>query len=265
MDYQEALPIIRRLAVEQGRLALDRWASVAPLAMKNRRDFVTDVDLEIEENIKTELRRHFPGHGLSGEETEDENRRSEFQWLIDPIDGTKYYAGQASLFAVSIGLLHHGEPVLGVIYNAAAGQCFYASQGAGAFLDEVRLRGPSRTGEDPDDLARVIASVDAAKTDEMPDDERDWFERKLVALTRRVYRIRALGLGSLSACWLATGALDAYVDLTGYVKPQDIAAGRIVMSEAGARVGEIDPGVGKPRLLAAPPDLFLQLENILME
>jgi myo-inositol-1(or 4)-monophosphatase len=259
-DLADALGIVRELATEQGRLAVQRWSAAVPLAHKDRRDFVTEVDLEIEHNIKNVLRERFPGHGLSGEETEDENRRSEYQWLIDPIDGTKYYAGQSSLFAVSIGLLHNDEPVLGVVCNAAAEQCFYAFKGGGAFLDGRPLQGPNAT-----DLAEVIVALDTPGTQDLSDPERAWFEDKLLELTRRLYRVRALGQGSLAACWVASGALDAYVDLTGYVKPQDLAAGRIIMQEAGAQVELLDPGVGPRRLLAAPPVLFAPLARLLLE
>ncbi len=256
----DILPAIRDLATEQGRLAVSRWSSAAPLAHKDRRDFVTAVDLEIEHNIKAALGARFPGHGLSGEETGDEGSESEYQWLIDPIDGTKYYAGRSSLFSVSIGLLFNDEPILGVVYSAPSEQCFYAFAGGGAFLDGRRLSGPAAA-----DVSQVIANLDTPQTHELSDRERQWFERKILELTRRLYRIRALGQGSLAACWVASGALDAHLDLTGYDKPQDLAAGRIIMKEAGVRVEYLDPGVGPRRLLAAPPKVFPQLQRLLLE
>jgi len=260
LDLADIIPTVKKLATEQGRLAVSRWSSAGPLTHKDRRDFTTAVDLEIENNIKAAIRARFPDHGLSGEETADENRQSEYQWLIDPIDGTKYYAGQASLFSVSIGLLFHQEPVLGVVYSAPSEQCFYAFEGGGAFLDGRRLHGSAA-----DDLSQVIANLDTPRTHALSDPERQWFERKLLDLSRRLYRIRALGQGSLAACWLASGALDAYCDLTGYVKPQDLAAGRIIMKEAGAEVEYLDPGVGPRRLLAAPPKIYAQLKRLLLE
>ncbi len=259
LDLEDAARTVRSLVREQGALALERWAGAEALVHKDRRDFATAVDLEIEEHLKANLRQRFPGHGLSGEESADENPSSDYQWLIDPIDGTKYYAGRSSLFAVSVGLLHRGEPVLGVVYSAASRQCFHAWQGGGAWLDGVRLHGSAAT-----DLSEVIANVDTPNTHELSGAERDWFESRLLALTRRLYRVRALGQGSLSACWLASGAFDAYVDLTGYTKPQDLAAGRVIMKEAGARLEYLDPGVGPRRLLAAPPAVWQELRDLLM-
>ncbi len=260
INLGDAVHFVRSLAADQGKVAIRKWPDAAPMTLKDRRDFTTHVDLEVEENIKTELRARFPGHGLSGEETADEKPDADYQWLIDPIDGTKYYAGQSSLFSVSIGLLHRGQPILGVVYSAASQQCFYAWDGGGAYLDGQRLSGSTAT-----DVSEVIASVDTPGAHELSAAEQEWFERQLLTLTRKVYRVRALGLGSLSACWLASGALDAYLDLTGYVKPQDLAAGRVIMKESGARLEYLQPGAGPPRLLAAPPEVWEQLRGILLD
>lgn len=259
-DLASIVAVVRDLAAKQGRLAVSRWSAAAPAAQKDARDFATEVDLEIENNVKAELRARFPGHGLAGEETRDENRRSEHQWLIDPIDGTKYYAGRSSLFSVSIGLLRRGEPILGVVYNAPAAQSFYAFEDGGAYLDGQRLYGSS-----VERLSDVIANVETPKSDELSQPERDWFEKKLLMLERRLYRVRVLGQSSLAACWLAGGALDAYLDLTGYVQPYDVAAARVIMKESGATVGYLDPGVGPRRLLAAPPKVFAELRRLLLE
>ncbi len=260
LDFNNAARTVRCLVSEQGELALERWPAAEALVHKDRRDFATTVDFEIEQNLKAALGARFPGYGLSGEETADENRESDYQWLIDPIDGTKYYAGRSSLFSVSVGLLYRGEPVLGVVYAAASQQCFYAWQGGGAYLDGQRLEGPAERK-----VAEVIANVEMPDIHALSPAEREWFEGKLLGLTRRLYRVRALGIGSLAACWLATGAFDAYVDLTGYIKPQDLAAGRVIMKEAGARVEYVDPGVGPRRLLAAPPEVWQQLRRILVD
>ncbi|MEM7352977.1 MAG: inositol monophosphatase [Acidobacteriota bacterium] len=256
LDLEDVLRTIRPLVEEQGKLAVRRGSSAVPRVHKDRRDFATAVDLEIERNLKAELHTRYPDHGLSGEETGDEHRDADYQWLIDPIDGTKYYAGHSSLYTVSVGLLYRGDPVLGIVYAAASGQCFYAWQGGGAFVNGQALQ-----VNPVSDLSQVVLNVDTPKTHLLLADERAWFEAKLVELSREVYRVRALGIGSLAACWLASGALDAYVDLTGYVKPQDVAAGRVILSEAGARVDYVDPGVGPRRLLASSPRLWEELRE----
>lgn len=257
LDLEDVTFFVRRLATEQGEVVLRRWPEAVSTVNKDRRDFATQVDLEVERQIKNEIRARFPEHGLSGEETAGENPMSDYQWLIDPIDGTKYYAAGSSLFTVSIGLLFRREPILGVVYNASSRQCFYAWQAGGAHLDGQRL-----SGSTCDDLTKAIINVDTPRTHALPPAERQWFEAKLLQLTRRVYRVRALGIGSLSACWLASGALDAYVDLTGYVKPQDMAAGRVILHESGVKMVDLEPDVGPRRLLAAPPGVFEALRQL---
>lgn len=250
---------VKALLVEQNRYVLDRWSSIGTIVHKDRRDRQTSIEVEVEKAIIHRLRSRFPDHGFDGEETGRHNPDAAYQWLIDPIDGTKNYVAQSSLFAISISLLLHNEPILGAVYNSTAGHCFSAYRGGGAFLDGQRLMGTTVT-----ELPVVIANIDMPGTDFLSTEERFWFETKLVELTRRLYRIRSLGVGSLSACWLATGALDAYVDLTGYVKPQDLAAGRVIMREAGAIVEYIDVGVGPPRLVAARPEIYSCLESLLL-
>ena len=259
LDLATVTRTVRELAAEQGRYILARWPTIGTLHYKNRRDMATDADLAVERALIRELRERFPEHGFRGEETGDHLPNADYVWLIDPIDGTKYYVGRSSLFSVSIALVHHDEPVLGVIYNAAAGQCFHAYRGGGAFLDDQRLTGP-----DVGRLDEVIANVDTPETHRLSPAERRWFESRLVELSRRLYRLRALGVGALAACWVASGALDAYVDLTGYVKPQDTAAGLVVMREAGLRTEYVDAGIGPPRLVAAPPALFAPLREVLL-
>lgn len=255
----EASQLARRLAVEQGRWVLTQWSEVGTLEYKDARDMRTRVDVAVEEALIAELSRRFPDHGFSGEETGLHNPAAEYRWLIDPIDGTKYFVGHASLFSVSLALLERGEPVLGVVYNVPAGQCFHACRGAGAFLDERRLTGPVRRP-----LAEAVVDVDTPGTDRLSAPERAWFESRLIELTRRVYRIRALGQGSLATCWLASGAFDAYVDLTGYVGAEDVTAGLVIMKEAGLAVDYVEVGVGPARLLAAPAGLFEEVRALLL-
>jgi fructose-1,6-bisphosphatase/inositol monophosphatase family enzyme len=259
LDLEQATRTARELVREQAAVVLERWGDVGALTYKNRRDFLSAVDLDVERNLVRGLSQRFPGHGTWGEETGRSNEDSDYQWLIDPIDGTKYYVAQSSLFSISVGLLRDGEPVVGVVHLAASGQCFHAYAGGGAYLDDRKLACRA-----VDRLSDAIVNLDTPNSSDLSDAERAWFERKLIAIQRASYRVRALGVGSLAACWLASGAFDAYLDLTGYHIPQDLAAGRVLMREAGARVDfvKIDRA-GPPRLLAAPGGVWKEMEQLL--
>jgi len=256
------LPEIRRfvrdLAAREGRRVLARWSEVGELSYKDRRDVATEVDVEIEESLRAALLERFPDHGFHGEETGSHNAGAELAWRVDPIDGTKYYAGGSSLFAISIALAEADEPILGVIHEPTTGRTFHASRDGGAALGERPLEGPP---ERP--LHEAILNFDSPGSDRLSPTERAFFEAKLVALSRRAYRLRALGITSLAACWVATGAFDAHLDLTGYATPEDTAASRVILAEIGCRVEELDVGAGPPRLLAARPALFDELRALL--
>lgn len=256
---QEAAEIARRLAIEQGRWVLHQWPAIGDCEYKDARDMRTRVDVAVEEALISELARRFPDHGFSGEETGLHNPEAEYRWLIDPIDGTKYFVGHASLFSISLALLERGDPVVGVVYNVPAGQCFHACRGGGAFLDDRRLGGPPERA-----LDEAVINVDTPGSSRLSVAERAWFESRLIELTRKVYRLRALGQSSLAACWLAAGAFDAHLDLTGYASPEDVTAGMVILKEAGLMVDHLDVGCGPKRLLAAPPKLFLPLREILL-
>jgi myo-inositol-1(or 4)-monophosphatase len=259
IDLEESVRLVTGMVKGQRARLLDGQVSARRVGPGAGRDLSTQVDIDVERDLKRQLRAAYPEHGLWGEETGGDGRDTRYKWLIDPIDGTKYYAAQSSLYSVSVALLCEDEPVLGVVYSPPSDACFTACRGSGAFLNGSRLH-----GSQVEDLSQVIANVDLPNTDALTAEERQWFESRLVALTRGVYRVRSLGSGALASCWLATGALDAYVDLTGYVKVEDTAAGRVIMQEAGIRQDYLDPGHGPPRLLAAPQPTFGHLRRLLL-
>lgn len=250
--------IVKPIIIDVGKFILRRWGDVGKITYKDERDFTTEVDRVVERRIIETLKRKFPAHGFIGEEFPPINSKSEYLWYIDPIDGTKYFANQGHLFTTSIGLVHKGKPVFGAIYIPISKQLFTAKKDKGAFLNGEKL-----TGSDVNNLNEAIVSIDTPDIRKIKGREKVWIEKKLTSLVRQVYRVRMLGVGSLSACFLATGAFDAYLDLSGRERLQDIAAGLILMKESGARVEKVKVGFKKPRILAANPKLFLKISKIL--
>jgi histidinol-phosphatase len=121
--------------------ALVRERTLAGFAtwQKADRSFVTEVDLAVERQLREELSRQFPGHDILGEELERIDRGSDFQWIIDPIDGTLSFTRGIPLFGIIVGLFHLGKPLLGVIDHPALGVTYSAARGLGAWRNDRRL------------------------------------------------------------------------------------------------------------------------------
>ncbi|MBI2530038.1 MAG: inositol monophosphatase [Candidatus Diapherotrites archaeon] len=245
-------PLIRRA----GKMARDKWGKAEIKKYKEGRDLVTKIEIEIENFFKNKILSKWPEHGFYGEETRRINASSDFQWLIDPIDGTKYYVANAPLFYVHAALLFRNEPVLGVIYNPVSKQLFCASKGTGAYLNGKRILLKS-----PVKLGKAMVDVDIQGLIGKQAKEKKWLIEELSEIMKKCYRVRITS-GALGI-YIATGAIDAYVDLAG-AKPQDLAARIIIMREAGCKAEYIETPFGK-RLIASREPIFSGLKEILLK
>lgn len=241
---------------EVGRVeVMPRYLKVAH-ARKDDGSLFTEADLAAQKALIERLQAIAP-YPVLGEEMDDATHKRLWDegrdglWCVDPIDGTTNFVSGMPFFAMSIALLKQGRPVLGVVYDPQADECFHAIAGEGAFLDGDRL--PLKTA--PTSLDRCIAGVD--------------FKRIPRALAGRLAAEhpyssqRNLGASTLDWCYLAAGRF--YVYLHGGQKLWDYAAGALILEEAGGRVGQIDGGEfwqGDPWtrsvLAANTPELFEQ-------
>ncbi|MDD3528616.1 MAG: inositol monophosphatase family protein [Gallionellaceae bacterium] len=234
---------------------MPRYLKVAH-ARKNDGSLFTEADLAAQRDLIARLTAIAP-YPVLGEEMADAAHQrlwaegADGLWCVDPIDGTTNFVCGMPFFAMSIALLKRGRPVLGVVYDPQADECFHAEAGRGAFLDGDRL--PLKTA--PDRLDRCIAGVDFKR---LP---RDLAVR--LAAEHPYSSQRNLGASTLDWCYLAAGRLHVY--LHGGQKLWDYAAGALILEEAGGRAGAMDGGefwAGDPwtRSVAAActPDLQAQ-------
>ena len=195
------------------------------VVQKGRIDYASEVDADAEKVIVKELKRAYPDYGIIGEETgvQGANR---FMWVIDPLDGTSNYLRGFPHYCVSIALLENGEPVDGVIFDPLRNELFTASKGAGAVLNDRKIRVAERkdlagamihTGFAPRERSRASAQLKAVD-----------------ALLVQAEDIRRTGSAALDLAYVACGRTDAYFEAG--VKAWDIAAGVLLVREAGGRV-----------------------------
>ncbi len=210
-------------AAAAGRLLLRRDGRVRDVRLKSAKDPVTDVDTAAERCILRSLRRHFPAIGFLGEEGSAWDG-PEGRWIVDPLDGTIAFMTGLPLYSVLIALERGGVLRSSVIYVPRLRELFVAERGRGAWLNGRRIHVSPRR--------RLIECVIALWHDDSVWSDRALRER-IAALALRVRNVRIFGAGYALAN-VAAGRLDAYWEQSA--KPWDIAAGALLVEEAGGRV-----------------------------
>jgi myo-inositol-1(or 4)-monophosphatase len=192
---------------------------------KSKQDYASEVDSQAEAEIIRELRRAFPDAGILGEESGAVGKGRQ-TFVIDPLDGTSNFLRGMPHFCVSIALVENGEPLHGVVFDPLRNELFTASRGAGALLNDRKLRIGDRkdlggailiTGFPPRERARLQPHLDC-----------------IAQLLTDAEDVRRTGSAALDLAWVAAGRADAYFEAG--VKPWDIAAGMLLVREAGGRV-----------------------------
>ncbi|HUU72754.1 MAG TPA: inositol monophosphatase family protein, partial [Burkholderiales bacterium] len=196
---------------------------------KSLNDLVSEVDRAAEEAIIDSLRSVYPDHAILAEES-GASGESEYQWIIDPLDGTTNFLHGFPVYAVSIALAHKGQIQHAVVYDPTRNDLYTASRGAGAYLNDKRLR-VSRRDKLIDCLIgtgfpfRASADIDA-------------YTAMFKALTTRTAGIRRPGAAALDLASVAAGRLDGFWEIG--LSPWDMAAGILLITEAGGLVGDLE-------------------------
>lgn len=232
-------------AREAGALLRDHFGRAVDVRYKSSSiDLVTEVDLLSEALIRERIAAHYPRHEILAEESGRHAGASEYCWLIDPLDGTTNYAHGYPFFCVTLALEYRGEIVLGVAYDPLREELFVAERGAGATLNGRPIR-VSQT----DALARgLLATGFPYDIRSRPEESLDYFAR----FVRTAQAIRRDGSAVLDLCYLACGRFDGFWELG--LKPWDMAAGTLMVQEAGGRVTRLDGGpfhLYEPQILAS--------------
>ena len=232
-----------------------RNLDVLAVREKAANDFVSEVDREAEHAIISTLHEAYPGHAILAEES-GASGASEYQWVIDPLDGTTNFLHGFPQYCVSIALVHRGVVSQGVIYDPSRNDLFTASRGRGAFLNDTRIR-VSKRGQLKSGLIgtgfpfKELAHLDS-----------------YMAMLRDVMKgsagVRRAGSAALDLAFVAAGRLDGFWELG--LSRWDVAAGSLLITEAGGLVGNLEGNEGwmeTGNIVAGTPNVFVDLLKIL--
>ncbi len=250
-----AVKAARRAGAIINRASLD--IERLQVARKGPRNYVTDVDQAAEEAIVDVLRTAYPEHDFLCEEAgvlrarEGEGRPdAEYRWIIDPLDGTTNFIHSYPVYCVSIALLHRGQLNQAVVFDPNRNELFTATRGAGAFLNDRRIRVSGRTrfseallGEH---IGRSARELDAGSP--------------LAGMLGESASVRRAGSIVLDLAYVAAGRLDGFCGLD--LKPWDMAAGALLVLESGGLIGDLEGEQGwmdSGNVLAATPKVFARM------
>jgi len=230
-NRSEELSIAMNAAREAGKILLANYGKVTPRYKKDR-SILTDADLASERKIKELLKEEFPDYSFLAEESGLEDNRSEYEWVIDPLDGTTNYSIKNPFYNVSIALAKDDQPVLGVVYYPFQDELFHAIDGGGAYMNWEKIQVSNTAdiadafvcfchGNDSDSVKRATAAFSKIKpvTDKM----------------------RQIGAAELELSYVGCGRVDGFFMLRQ--NPWDVASGTLIVKEAGGKVTDID---GRP-------------------
>ncbi|WP_293775408.1 inositol monophosphatase family protein [uncultured Oxalicibacterium sp.] len=254
-----AIKAARRAAAVINRASFD--LDRIKVTEKKPNDFVTEVDQAAEQAIIEVLLNAYPDHAILAEESgasANLHDEKEFVWIIDPLDGTTNFIHGFPQYAVSIALQHKGQITQAVVYDPNRNDLFTATKGAGAFLNEKRIRVTRR-----DKMADALIGTGFPFRQ---GDNIDQYMKMFKIMTQSCAGLRRPGSAALDLAYVAAGRLDGFFEKG--LQPWDIAAGSLLITEAGGIVGTFEGEsdyLYKGDVLAGSPKIFAQLVSHLSE
>ncbi len=236
VPFETYLEVAKAAAREAGRLLGENYGKRGEIMYKGTVDLVTRFDRESQDLIFRRLSDAFPDHGFLAEEGLSRGGASDFRWIFDPLDGTTNFAHTFPVFCVSIALERAGSTLLGVVYDPTRDELFEALRGKGARLNgrPVKVSGVTELGKS------LLATG-------FPYDVRTSGVnnvREFGDFVLRAQAIRRCGSAALDLCYVACGRFDGFWELK--LKPWDVAAGAIIVAEAGGTISDFEGGPFDP-------------------
>lgn len=259
MAASALMNVMQQAARKAGRRLVRDFGEVENLqvSVKSPSNFVSSADMRAEETLFEDLSRARPGYGFLMEERGAvEGADKTHRWIIDPIDGTTNFLHSIPAFAISIALEREGNLIAGLIYNPVTDECFTAEKGKGAFLNDRRIRVSSRR--------KLADCVVVTGVPHLGRGEHKRFLAQLEAVMGQVAGVRRTGSAALDLAFVAAGRFDGFWEEG--LSPWDIAAGMLLVREAGGFISDLDGGqrmFSRQEIVAGNSDILPALSKLL--
>jgi myo-inositol-1(or 4)-monophosphatase len=261
MLHSAILNVMIKAARRAGRSLKRDLGEVEQLqvSLKGPRNFVTAADRRAESMLREDLAKARPDYGFLGEEGGAHPGTDKTQrWIVDPLDGTTNFLHGIPHFAIAIALERNGAVIAGVVYNPASDEIFVAERGKGAFLNDKRIRVAARQ--------RLAEAIVACGLPHYGRGDLALARSEIAAAQRAFAGLRRYGAATLDLAWIAAGRLDAYWERD--LSPWDLAAGSLLVREAGGFISDLDGGdaiLSKGNVVAGNETMHRELLRLLRE
>ncbi|MDQ0297670.1 myo-inositol-1(or 4)-monophosphatase [Salibacterium salarium] len=234
-QWKQMLEDAKEWAKEAGQKQLERAEGPMEVNSKSSAiDFVTELDVWTENFLTEKIQANYPGHVMKTEESGNYDGESDYEWVIDPIDGTVNYARGLPFYCISIGIRYQGETVIGLVYAPKLGETFEAIKGEGASLNGRQIHSSSTS-----QLDKAVIASGFPYDKGMTEDNNLPHVNKLLP---QIGGLRRMGSAALDLCQVACGRLDGYWEIK--LKDWDVEAGILILKEAGGEVLKIEEKKG---------------------
>lgn len=254
--FYESCQVVKKagefLTEEFGRV------SAAQIETKSLNSLVSYADKKAEEILTKGLLKCLPGSTFLTEEKTISQERGEFQWIIDPLDGTTNFLHQIPIYAVSVGLRQGDEMILGIVYEPNRKECFYAWKGGGAFLNGEKIEVKKNDKLANSLLATGFPYYEFEKTPQ--------YLEALKELMQSTRGLRRMGAAAVDLAYTAAGRFDVFYEYN--LEIWDVAAGYFIVQEAGGRVCDFSGGnkyVDGTEIIAGSPKITKEVLKILQK
>ena len=232
-NYSPQLNTAANAAIQAGKIIMRFYSRLENLKVmsKGHNDYVSEADQQAETIIKEVLIKAYPKYKITAEESGSNEIKSEYEWFVDPLDGTTNFIHGIPQFAVSIGLCKDGKPILGVIYDPFKNELFCAEKGKGALMNDKKIR-----------VSNCNSIKSAIFGMGIPYRKKDYSGAYIETLRKlmdaRCGSIRRLGSAALDMAYVACGRFDGFWEFN--LNSWDIVAGSIIVTESGGHVSDIE-------------------------